>query len=137
MGVPFKQSNLSAPTYYSERMSQYIGILAIIIGKSRWEKGQGCFPEQLGIRADVCSRNDYTVEPGSFQTLVCVVYVIAIVPYKLLFPNMEKKFFSCQVRVLHKQEQDFSAFYVMKNPCNVPWLRKQEAARCIISPICR
>ena len=41
--------------------------------------------------------------------------------------DKENKDLSWSIILLHKEEEVWSAFGGMENPCNEPWLREQEA----------
>ena len=54
--------------------------------------------------------------------------------YVLLFTDTEKKDFFCQIRLLLKGGQVWSAFHGMETTCTSPLLREQETTHWLISP---
>ena len=54
--------------------------------------------------------------------------------YVLFVLDKENKDLSWSIILLHKEEEVWSAFGGMENPCNEPWLREKEAEHCFISP---
>ena len=54
--------------------------------------------------------------------------------YVLLFPDIEKKDFSCQIRLLLKGDHVWISFHVMESLCIDTVLREHEATHWFISP---
>ena len=68
--------------------------------------------------------------------LGCVKWIFAQVvgtSSVLLFPDVEKKEFSCQNRLLLKGDTVWYAFHGMETPCMEPVLREQEDTYWLIS----
>ena len=137
-GVPFEWWKIRALYQDSESKRHHIGFFPQVVGKSSLEIGKGCFPEPRGIGAGVCFLSRIAFEtmmlPNSCLWGLCNVHFGLVVQnsYVLIFSDIEKKHFSCQIRVLLYWEHVGKPFKQWKLHAPKSMLREEESGHCFI-----
>lgn len=86
----------------------------------RWEKGKGYFKSNHVVGLVFLHRVEYTLQGGSLHPLVlwsvweCNQVLMFLAHYIVLISIREGKAFSCQVRLIHKENMICSAFKLQK-----------------------
>ena len=130
----------SAPKQCSEWFGQHFGSFALVMRGLYRNKATVSFLSKDAFGMVFVHWVEDTLKPGHFHILVLWSLWIAILPclYQISMccfsPDIDKKAFSLQIRILFKGEHPWRAFQVMESPCTKPVFREQEAAHCFICP---
>ena len=138
--VSFKWWKLHASNKFSGS-KRPIDLFALVIGSLGCKKARVDFLSKVALGLVFINWVEYTLQQ---DTSILFFFfwnwwegnsaLVVWTSYVLLFPNIEQKWFSCQIRLLLKEAHIWSAFPVMDTPCTKPVLREQEAAHWFTFP---